>query len=251
VTSLDLTKAIESPSLVVPGVGPSFEMKFLLAEDEAAEVERWASQRLDLDPHGDPALGGAYRTTSLYFDTANLDVYHRTPWYRRHKFRLRRYGLALGTFAERKSKWGDRVAKKRALLAEPELTLLAQEALDPTWPGHWFHRRLVARGLGPACRIAYERVAFIGASVEGPLRLTLDRQVRGRPTSEWGVGPFEGGLPLLFGKVILELKFRSALPSAFKELVADLRLVPTGVSKYRLCREAWGVPAAGREAVNA
>ena len=50
--------------------------------------------------------------------------------------------------------------------------------------------------------------------------------------------------------MIVEFKFRAALPTPFKGLVAALRLSPACVSKYRLCREAWGV-APLREAAHA
>jgi hypothetical protein len=241
-------EAIESPSLSTSanGAGPAFELKFLLDEGRAQEIEDWARRRLALDPHGDPALGGAYRTTSLYCDTPELDVYHRMPSYRRRKFRARRYGSAPGIFLERKSKWGDRVAKRRSALPEDELLLLAHPMSLVTWPGHWFHRRLLARRLAPACRITYQRIAYVGSCSEGPLRLTLDRRAHGILTSEWSLALFEGGLPLLTGQVILELKFRSALPAPFKELVTGLRLSPSTVSKYRLCREVWGVPSPGK-----
>src|SRR5207302_7532649 len=112
--------AFESPSLAVRGGGAAYELKFLLDETRAQEVEAWARLRLALDPHGDPALGGAYRTTSLYFDTPELDVYHRSPSYRRRKFRVRRYGSAPLAFLERKAKWGDRVAKRRTSVPEEE-----------------------------------------------------------------------------------------------------------------------------------
>jgi hypothetical protein len=233
------------------GPGPAFELKFLLAADPAREVEAWARRGLTLDPHGDPALGGAYRTTSLYCDTPELDVYHRTPGFKRRKFRLRRYGSAPWAFLERKSKWGDRVEKRRTAIPEPELPLLANALPLESWPGHWFHRRLVGRRLGPACRIAYHRTAYVGSCPEGPLRLTLDQHVHGILTSEWSLAPFDGGLPVLTGLIILELKFQLALPAPFKELVQGLRLSPTTVSKYRLCREAWGVPSALREAADA
>ena len=77
--------------------------------------------------------------------------------------------------------------------------------------------------------------------------MTLDRRVRGTLTGVYCLDPFEGGLPLLPGQVILEFKFRSALPAPFKTLVQAMRLSPRTVSKYRLCREAWGVPSALRE----
>jgi hypothetical protein len=245
--------AFASPSLATPGdgAGPAFELKFLLDDARAYEVEAWARQHLAPDPHGDPSLGGAYRTTSLYFDTPELDVYHRSALYKRRKFRVRCYGAAPWAFLERKSKWGDRVAKWRTAIPQEELAGLAHPMSLVTWPGHWFHRRLLTRRLGPACQIVYQRTAYVGSCPEGPLRLTLDRRVHGILTDEWSLAPFEGGLPLLTGQVILELKFRAALPAPFKEVIADLRLSPRSVSKYRLCREAWGAPASLREVADA
>jgi len=252
VTPPETAAGFESPSLVARGEadGPAFEMKFLLPERCALDIEAWAQGRLMLDPHGDPALDGAYRTTSLYCDTPDLDVYRRSRLYRRRKFRVRRYGAAPGTFLERKSTWGDRVGKQRTGITEEELSNLAMPMSLVTWSGHWFHRSLLARQLGPACLIAYQRTAYVGKCAEGPLRLTLDRRVRGILTSEWNPAPFGGGLPLLTGDVIVEFKFRSALPGPFKELVAEMQLAPSKVSKYRLCREAWGVPATCREVVD-
>jgi hypothetical protein len=243
---------LASPSLASPGDGsPAYELKFLLDEARAQKVEAWAQGRLALDPHGDPALGGAYRTTSLYFDTSELDVYHRAPSYKRRKFRVRRYGPAPWAFLERKSKWGDRVAKRRTAIPDGEVVLLTHPMSLVNWPGHWFHRRLLARRLGPACQIIYQRTAYVGACPESPLRLTLDRRVHGILTDEWSLAPSDGGLPLLTGQVILEFKFRLALPAPFKEVIADFRLSPRTVSKYRLCREAWGAPASPRKAADA
>ena len=230
----------ESPSLCSKdaGAGPAFELKFLIDESAARQVDAWARQRLALDPHGVPVLGGAYHTTSLYFDTPRLDVYHRMPSYRRRKYRIRRYGDADWTFLERKSKWGDRVEKRRTMLPDEELLLLAQPSTSLTWSGHWFQRRLHMRGLGPRCLIGYQRTAYVGTCLEDPVRLTFDRDIHGVLTDAWRVPSLENGRPLLADQVILELKFRNALPTAFKELIAEQRLCPRPVSKYRLCCEA-------------
>ena len=253
VPPLQRPEGCEPPSLATArdGGGPAFELKFLLDEARAQEVEAWARGRLALDPHGDPALGGAYWTTSLYFDTPELDVYHRSPGYKSRKFRVRRYGAAPCAFLERKSKRGDRVEKRRTAVPDEELALLVRPLSVTTWPGHWFHQSLLTRRLGPACRIVYQRTAYVGSCADGPLRLTLDRRLCGALGRDWCVGPPEGTLPLLRGQVILELKFRAALPGPFKELVRAKKLSPSGVSKYRLCREAWGVTAVGREVADA
>jgi hypothetical protein len=236
-----------SPSLASAGGGPAFELKFLIDEALAGEVEDWARRRLALDPHGDPALGGAYSTLSVYCDTPALDVYHRTPGYKRDKFRVRRYASLPLAFLERKSKAGDRVGKQRTSVPDEDLAFLARPMSLMSWRGHWFHRSLLWRGLGPACRIAYQRTAYVGSCPESPLRLTLDRRVHGLLTDNWSLAPVEGGVPLLTGQVIMEFKFRSGLPAPFRELARDLKLTPSTVSKYRLCREAWGAPALYRE----
>jgi VTC domain-containing protein len=254
--------AMQSPSLGSPnGAGPAYELKFLIDAERAQQVEDWARRRLALDPHGDPALAGAYRTTSLYFDTPALDVYHRSPSYRRSKFRLRRYGDGTWIYLERKSKWGDRVRKRRTVVPDTEVLRLAGALGAVSWPGDWFHGLLLARDLRPAACLIYERTAYVGQGVchgcvsrgqsavatadtavahGGGLRLTLDRQARGILTEDWTLADCAGGLPLLTGQVILELKFHAALPSLFKELVQTMRLSPSAVSKYRLCRRAWG-----------
>jgi hypothetical protein len=229
-----------SLSLAQREAGPAFELKFLLDEQRAEQVEAWARHYLALDPHGDPSLQGAYRTTSVYCDTPQLDVYYRAPWYRSQKFRVRRYGLTPHVFLERKSKRGDRVKKRRSSVPAEQLTALTEPLCLPTWPGYWFHRRLDARRLGPVCQIVYERMAYVGTAPDGPLRLTLDRRIRGVLTDQWALATNDNGLSLLAGQVIVELKFRAALPACFKELVAAIQLVPAKVSKYRLCREAFG-----------
>src|SRR5262245_1368846 len=68
-----------SPSLRpwIAGGAAAFEMKFLLEEVKAREVERLIAGRLAPDPHGEPALGNAYRISTIYCDTPEFDVFRR------------------------------------------------------------------------------------------------------------------------------------------------------------------------------
>jgi hypothetical protein len=232
---------LESPSLLTQEGGPAYEMKFLIGAAEAAQVEAWAGWHLPLDAHADPGLGNAYRTLSLYLDTPALDVYHRVKPYRRRKFRVRRYGEAPVVFLERKKRSGDRVSKQRTPVPEGQLPLLGERDPHADWPGAWFGQRVLEGGLRPVCLVGYERTAYAGLTAEGPLRLTLDRHVHCRPAAGWRLDEGHGGLSLLEGRVILELKFRGALPSLFKHLVEELRLTPGAASKYRLGVRAWGL----------
>jgi hypothetical protein len=238
---------LESPSLFAAGTDgpPAYELKFLLAEEQAGAVEAVARRHLSLDPHVEAVLGNAYRTTSLYTDTPGFEVLSRTGTLGRRKYRVRRYGAGGPVFLERKTKSGDRVRKRRIAVPAAELAALASPESPPGWAGNWFHRQLVARHLRPVCRIAYERVAYTGAADGGPARLTFDRRVRGVLADGWTVDPVGEAPVLLDGRVICEFKFRLALPTLFKGLIADLGLTPSTVSKYRLFMQAARPAAVG------
>lgn len=226
---------LESPSLFGAAAvnATAYEVKFLLTEGQAAEVAGRVGGKLAPDPHADPALGGAYLTTSVYTDTPAFDVFRRTPGYDRDKFRVRRYGSSGPVFVERKTRGGDKVRKCRARIDPARVAGLAAPALDCEWAGGWFHREVLDKRLRPVCRIAYERVAYTGTADGGTVRLTLDRNVRGVSASGWAVDPVGRGVPLLADRVVCEFKFRTAMPALFRALIADLALTPTPVSKYR------------------
>jgi VTC domain len=245
---------LESPSLSASaGLEiPAYELKFLLTEAQAREVEERARRQMFSDPHADPAVGNAYRITSLYCDTPAFDVFHRLSPFQRRKHRLRRYGQAPWVFLERKIKWGDRVKKRRTMIPDGELSILVQppqpdrapappNGLDGVaWPGHWFHRHLAMRQLAPVCRIAYERVALVGEAAEGPLRLTFDRHIRGQMHRDWNLDDDGAGMALFTDQVICEFKYRGMLPALFKEIILAARLTPGPVSKYRAFLRASG-----------
>src|SRR5688572_9002893 len=67
------------------------ELKFALDTEGAAAVREWARTELVPDPHAADAEGDGYHTTSLYFDTEDLDVFFRRGSHGRAKYRIRRY----------------------------------------------------------------------------------------------------------------------------------------------------------------
>lgn len=224
-----------SPSLG-KSAGPAFEMKFLVGEEVAGRLETRLRREFALDAHGDPALDGAYLTSTLYCDTEAMDVFRQSPGYSIRKFRLRRYGKDSRIFLERKTKWGDRVHKRRSSIVDLELPALKENGPASAWPGHWFRRRLQIHRLAPACQIGYERLAYVAPG----LRVTLDRKLRCAPARDWVIGLTDEGLPILVGSVILEFKYAVSLPAVCKSLIQDFNLLPRRVSKYRSGMEAWG-----------
>src|SRR5262249_21752577 len=151
-----------------------------------------------------------------------LDVFHRTKGFKKKKYRVRRYGESPAVHLERKTKRGDRVRKRRAVLPLDELPRLETADLEPEWPHAWFLRQVRFRGLRPTVRIAYDRTAFIGQTPDGGVRLTLDRDLIGVAAGGWELHPLAEGPPLLPGGVVLELKYQVAVPALYRELLAGL-----------------------------
>lgn len=225
------------PGAPQPSEG-SYELKFQLPQPTVEAVMDWARVRIPADPHA--GSDGTYRIHSLYLDTAERDVYHRSRGYKDSKYRVRRYGSGSLVYLERKLKRRGWVRKQRTAIPEAQLARLHETELDDAWPGFWFHDRMQELGLAPCLQVAYQRFACVGEAEGSPIRLTLDRELRCVPTTglsleaDWESShPVEG--------TILELKFRRSLPRVFKELVRDFALQPTAASKYRRSMELCGL----------
>jgi len=214
----------------------AFEVKFLLNAQQAQAIGEWARAHLQADPYGAGEHGDAYRVSSIYYDSATFAVYRRIGSYGRSKFRVRRYGDSGHVFLERKTKTKTQVSKRRSLLPIEDLSHLALP-LQPTWPGYWFQRRLQLRALATVCCIQYQRMARVGQTETGPCRLTLDHAVRAEVCDETALRNLDiRAAKLLLGDkpYILELKYRYALPSLFRQLLIEFAPAPQRVSKYRL-----------------
>lgn len=218
----------------------AYEIKFLVSEALAESALAWARKNLAPDPFAGGVTSDTYCVNSVYLDTAGFDVYHRKGSYGRCKYRVRRYGAEPIVFLERKLKTRGLVGKRRTRVPDREVTVLQHNLADPDWTGYWFHRRLLARGLAPKCQIAYERVARVGLVPEGPVRMTLDRNVRSFPTSQWHVNDSGPWQPLLTNQCILEMKYRATLPNLFKGILQQLGVQPQAMSKYRLSVQTFG-----------
>jgi len=214
------------------------EVKFLVTPTVAEQLCAWARDRLPPDPYGGGVSGDRYHISSVYCDTEQLDVFHRRGSFARSKYRVRRYGGGDVVFLERKLKTHGCVSKRRSLIPIHELDYLGGSEPEHRWAGAWFYRRLLARRLAPVCRIAYDRTARVAMTEWGPIRLTLDENLRALPAERANFDLAPAGVPLLENAVILEFKFRSVMPGLFKYLVAKFALNPQPVSKYRLAMRA-------------
>jgi VTC domain len=209
------------------------EIKFVVEAHDAERIRAWARALLQPDPHGTGAFGDEYRTTSLYFDTGALDVFHRRGSFGRSKYRIRRYGEDELVFLERKLRRPSVLAKRRTPTALAALDRLAHTYGDEEWAGHWFRRRVAARQLRPVCQVTYRRMARSLDADGHHARLTLDVDVTAVRVHSVMFRD-AGGIAVTGGRAILELKYRHSPPALFKQLIEELALVPQSASKYRL-----------------
>jgi hypothetical protein len=222
----------------VPG---SCELKFIICQDKATQIAKWAQNSLEPDPHTDPQLENSYLVQSLYLDTEGFEIFHSSAPFGEHKFRIRRYGSESCLYLEQKTKKGFRVRKLRTHIGEDELERLQQPPAGAPWDGCWFHDRILEHALRPVCVIAYHRQAYTGQEPSGPFRLTLDSSVAGAASRDWFIGIPRHSTPLIPERMILELKYRSALPARLKQLIQDFALSPGPGSKYRTGMSVAGV----------
>jgi len=214
------------------------EIKFLLDPATAARICDWARTRLERDPYGGGPFGDEYRTTSLYFDTGDRDVFHRRDSYGRSKYRIRRYDDQDIVFLERKLRTSAFLTKRRTAVPLDDLARI--EHPGSAWNGSWFDQRLTLRGLRPVCQVSYNRLARISALPSDPLRLTLDTDVRALAAARVGFNASQG-CAICENQVVLELKYPVGFPAMFKELVQEFRLTPARASKYRTAVSALGL----------
>ena len=234
---IDLT----SPSIVRENRELACELKFLLTPETAAGVREWARHKLMPDPHGNGNAHDEYKITSLYFETELFDVYNRKGSYGRSKYRIRRYGAEEVVYLERKLKTNGLVAKRRSPSVTVEIKRLSEMQPDPKWLGSWYHRRVLLRRLKPICQIAYERTARVASTANGPVRLTLDQNLRAVPASGYVFHHDESCHKVAPASVVMEMKFRGETPVLFKELIDKFALSPKKMSKYRLAAVALGL----------
>jgi SPX domain protein involved in polyphosphate accumulation len=218
--------------------GSAAELKFVFDENQADAIRQWMRCELGPDPHGVGTAGDGYQTTTLYFDTEDFDHFFRHGSYARAKFRIRRYNGGSTIFLERKMKVGGRVTKRRSHCTLADLDRISAPRSD--WQGAWFARRLEHRKLQPVCEVAYDRTARIGVTDSGPVRLTLDTNLRATRIQTIGFTDTVS-VEIAPNVAILEMKYRVHVPPLFKRLIEEFGLASRSHSKYRTAIRGLGL----------
>ena len=194
------------------------------------------------DDHDRQGLG--YKVCNLYLDTDMGDVFQEAllkPWYR-EKIRLRSYGHVKSpddtVFIEMKKKIGGLVSKRRVGLkaGEAEAFLLRGEQprnasyMTGQILGEIVYSLQVRRSV-PACRISYDRIAFV-ADKQNDLRVTLDTDLRSS-VIEGGIWDMSGEKRFMPDDFcVMEVKFSGSCPGWLSDLLKENDLLPQSFSKY-------------------
>lgn len=168
----------------------------------------------------------ACRYTTLYYDTADYDMYtrHHNQQLSRQKIRARRYEESSQCFIEVKNKTNKgRTKKKRIVIPNEVFDCVASHA-----PAEEFLRERAAYApheIAPALITAFDRITLVNkAHTE---RLTIDTNLIFKNVRKQIDGKMEG-------LVIVELKQDGMYFSPMKEILQRLRVKPFKVSKYCL-----------------
>ena len=208
------------------------EIKFLISAEKGPEIQAWMRANLAPDEFGSGPERDQFETSSLYFETAKFDVFHRRGSYGKSKYRVRRYGDSPIMFLERKFRTDRVLIKRRTTAALDDFRLIETNEPDPNWYGYWFHRRLIARRLEPLVQVSYVRTARLGSSPHGKVRMTIDFDLRVLPLPDRAFIPGTG-LPLMPAHNVIELKYSKQLPDIFKDVISQFELKTQPISKYR------------------
>jgi hypothetical protein len=228
--------------------GFASEIKFVVDAATGERIRYWARQRLAADPHGAGPFADEYRVSSLYLDTEDWAVFRRRGSYGRSKYRIRRYGQDATVFLERKLRTGSRLAKWRTSVDLTALRQLTSANGDGGAGIDWFRRRVAVRQLRPVCQLSYLRTARASDTVDGPARLTVDYEIAAIAASGFSFEP-QPLVRLLETEMVVELKYRGAMPAVFRQLAEEFALQPGRSSKYRVAVAALGlVPLPAGEA---
>ncbi len=217
------------------------EKKFVLDGALGAQVRDWARAHLKADPYGAGPFDDEYHTSSLYFDNEDLDVFHRRGSSGRAKFRIRRYSGADYAFIERKLRRPSLLVKRRTQVGLEVVAALQRGEIGKDAPAYWFQERIQVRRLAPSCLVSYHRTARAIATPGGLARLTVDDGIHALAARDFALLDVSvDGEAILPGQVIVELKYRGALPLIFQKLRRTFNLEGYTASKYRLAMMALG-----------
>ena len=219
-----------------------FEFKYQMPRDLVDALVPEFLKYMDVDPYAAMQSDGAYKVSSLYFDSAGYDCYYQklAGLRTRKKLRLRFYGDLKGpetpVFLEIKKKYDTVVVKDRIVMPYDQCYGLLREGRTGEPSGHQsqagesdFLWVLLRNGMTPQNMVVYRRRPFI-SKVDADFRVTIDSQLRTYMAS-W-LDEKHAELVVAPDTAVLEVKFNNVLPFWFHQIIQRYGLAQQPFSKY-------------------
>lgn len=211
-----------------------YEKKYLLTEEQYQELMLILNGVMDMDRYGLNTI------SNIYLDTPDYEMIRTSlekPVYK-EKIRLRCYGTDIDdsspVFVEIKKKYASVVYKRRIEMSLETARKYLYYGIEPEVKGQIFNEvdYMIKRyGLRPAAYISYDRTAYT-CQIDPELRVTFDRNIRGRLGElDLRVEPY-GKCVLPRGCILMEIKIPGAMPVWFSRLLAEKKIFPVSYSKY-------------------
>ncbi|MBN1944619.1 MAG: polyphosphate polymerase domain-containing protein [Bradymonadales bacterium] len=227
-----------------------FELKYLIDEETASRIRKYALTFCQPDRHNPPPPQVGYLIKTLYLDTPSF-AFHRAKMDNhsdRFKLRIRSYDDTGPIRFEIKRKVIDVIHKRRATVPRSAVARTVEGYL-PDQPGlapgerntlEQFARIAARTGARPVTLVCYQREAYV-SEIDNYGRVTFDRKLVYQAMEDWdNVGDPRCFIPLdgywlydgMHSPVILELKCEVRVPIWISDIIRGFNLRQQGFSKY-------------------
>jgi len=220
------------------------ELKYLIRSEMCDEIAAFVTPHLELDKYSQSRPRNSYTVRSIYYDSPAFTCYYEkfNGEKNRRKYRVRTYNDAAATFLECKQRRGGTYTKRKVRLNADDLTgLRERRGLDASIaePSNVLGQLLLSMDrwdYQPTALVVYDRMAYVYPGQQETIRVTFDRNLRGRVFPELDEIYDEADLvDLLYGWTILEVKFNDIVPRFLGGLVSHFGLQRQACSKYGVC----------------
>ena len=220
------------------------EFKYPVRSERVDEIAAFVAPFLELDRYSQSRPRDSYTVRSIYYDSPSFRCYYEKAngEKNRRKYRVRTYNDAAATFLECKQRRGSTYTKPKVRLGGEDLAALRElRGMDASVadPSGVLGQLLISMDrweYQPTALVVYDRIAYVYPGQQDMIRVTFDRNLRGRVFPSLDEIYDEGDLvPLLYDWSILEVKFGDVVPRFFHQLVTRFSLERQACSKYGLC----------------
>ena len=237
-------RSAESPGDVRQPSTGRHEFKYLIRSERCAEIAAFLSPHLELDKYSQSRPRDSYTVRSIYYDSPSFACYYEKAngEKNRRKYRVRTYNDSGATFLECKQRRGGTYTKAKVRLDAESLSALRdrrgldRSIAEPSAVLGQLLLRMDRWDYQPTGLVVYDRTAYVYPGQQETIRVTFDRNLRGRVFPMLDEIHQESELvSLLYGWTILEVKFNDIVPRFLGRLVTRFGLQRQACSKYGVC----------------